>query len=196
MACRLTLLVLLLTLWLPSSAYAVTLAFEPLSQQANLGDPLDVAVRISGLASLAPPSLSTFDLDVTFDPAILAYTGAEFGDPLLGDQLDLFALGSLSGETPALGAVNLFEVSLDLPEDLDSLQAASFVLFTLHFDALSPGTSALALSVNELGDAVGDPLVVDLVAGSVNVVPEPGGAQLFAPGLVLLATWRRRARRV
>jgi hypothetical protein len=33
-----------------------------------------------------------------------------------------------------------------------------------------------------------------LGAGSVNVVPEPGSAQLFAPGLVLLATWLRRAR--
>jgi hypothetical protein len=181
-------------LWLPRHADAVTLAFEPLSQQANLGDPLDVAVRVSGLGNLAPPSLSTFDLDVSFDPTVLAYTGAEFGDPVLGDQLDLFALGSLSGETPGLGVVNLFEVSLDLPDDLDNLQAESFVLFTLHFDALTPGTSALALAANELGDAIGDPLSADLGAGSVNVVPEPGSARLLAPGLVLLATWRRRSR--
>jgi hypothetical protein len=193
--CRSLLLLLSLALWLPRTASGLALGLEPLSQLVSPGDPLDVAVRISGLGSLGPPSLSAFDVDVFYDPGVLGYTGADLGDPLLGDQLDLFALGSIGGAVPGLGTVNVFEISLDLPDDLNDLQADSFVLFTLHFDALLPGASSLGLAANSLGDAFGDPLSADVTGGSVTVVPEPGSAQLVAPGLALLAIWRRRPRR-
>ena len=117
------------------------------------------------------------DLDVTFDDSILSFLGFTFGDPILGDQLDLSGLGSLTDVAPGAGTVNLFELSFDPPADLDSLQAGSFTLGTLAFLAISSGLSDLGLSVNALGDASGNPLTMGVQSGRVVVnaafVPEP-----------------------
>jgi hypothetical protein len=59
-----------------------------------------------------PLLLSTFDLNVAFDSNVLRFLASRLADPVLGDQLDLFGLGSLAGTTPGLGIVNLFELSL------------------------------------------------------------------------------------
>ena len=72
---------------------AVMLSFDPLSQDVLLGVPVDVELTISGLGNHSPDSLSTFDLDIGFDPTILDFSSVSYGDPLLGDQLDLFGLG-------------------------------------------------------------------------------------------------------
>jgi hypothetical protein len=53
-------------------------------------------IFISGLGDGTAPSLSTFDLDISFDPTILAFSTAVFGDPILGDQLDIWGLGGPS----------------------------------------------------------------------------------------------------
>ena len=143
------------------------------------------------------PSLSAFDLDVAFDDAILAFDAAAFGDPSLGDQLDLF-LGSVTGVTPGTGVVNLLELSFDLPSDLNALQAASFTLATLTFTAQAISTSTLDLSVNALADAFGDPLTLDTVfEHPLVVVPEPKPVILLAFAMTLtlaLRLWRLRAR--
>jgi len=97
---------------------AITLSFNP-SSQFTRASSVDVALVISGLASGAPPSLSTFDVDISFNPDILAFASATFGDPVLGDQLDLFSLGSLTSATAGVGTANLFELSFDSQTDLD-----------------------------------------------------------------------------
>jgi len=64
---------------------------------------------------------------------------------------------------------------------INALQADSFSLATLTFNALTAGNSPLGISVNAAGDASGDSLAADLVDGSVAVsagtnpgsVPEP-----------------------
>ncbi len=57
--------------------------------------------------------------------------------------------------------------------------------------------SALSLSVNSIGDALGDPLLADPVVGSsVTVIPEPSTILLLLGGVVALAAnGRRRSRR-
>jgi hypothetical protein len=181
-----------------SLAAARTLIIVPSDQTVSAGATVDVGVAISGLGSGTPPSLSVFDLDVTFDNSILSFQGFTFGDPMLGDQLDHFGLGSLTSVTSGAGTVNLFQLSFDLPADLDALQAGDFTLGTLAFLAVSSGVSNLGVSVNALGNASGDPLTMDVLGGRVVVdaapVPEPAALLLLlAAGVVRRAVIRARA---
>jgi len=161
---------------------AITLSFNP-SSQFTRASSVDVALVISGLASGAPPSLSTFDVDISFNPDILAFASATFGDPVLGDQLDLFSLGSLTSATAGVGTANLFELSFDSQTDLDALQAGNFTLATLTFNTKGKGFSPLEISVNALGDSLGNSLTAGVRSGVI-AVPEPSSLLLSGLGLV------------
>ena len=177
----------------------ISLSFEPNSQVIGLGGLAEVGIRISGLGSSSAPSLGAFDLDVSFDSSILSFNSLTFGDPVLGDQLDLFGLGTFSGFDGSVpGLVDLFEVSFDSAADLDSLQADSFILAILTFTGIGLGISDLLLSLdppNALGDSVGSPLSATLENGRISVVPVPAPILLGALGLGLVGWMRRRTPR-
>lgn len=199
-------LALLLTLFVlsPGPSHAISIGFDPVSQDVFFGNQAMVDIVISGLGDGDAPSLGAFDFVLGFDPSILALSSVVFGDPLLGDQLDLFAIGAnpmgASESTP--GEWNLFEVSLDLPMDLEDLQAGTFVLASLTFDTLALGTSGLDLFPGLIepvfGDAYGEPLEYTIDPGSITVVegtapvPEPGTILLLGSGLLGLAGLRKR----
>jgi len=178
-----------------TTAHAISLGFSPASQAVPGGSSVAVDLVISGLGDLAAPSLGNYNLDVVFDPAILALTGVALGDPVLGDQLDLFGFGTFATvDSSVAGTVYLEEISFDSPFDLDTLQPGSFTLARLTFDVLAIGTSPLDLANVILGDALGAPLVADIAAGSVTGIPEPGTITLFLMGSVALGmAWRRTA---
>lgn len=182
----------------PATATAVlpTLEILPAAQDVQLGDSVEVAITISYLGDFMAPSLGVFDIDFVFDASVLSLSSVAFGDPVLGDQLDLFGFGSIALATPSdpAGSVNLFELSFDLPEDLIDLQAASFTLATLSFDAVGLGSSNLTLGVISLGDQDGAPLFFEAIDGAVNVVPvpEPGAALLFGAGMLVVSRALRR----
>ena len=168
-------------------AQAVTLSFEPTTQIAIVGSPVDVALTISGLGNGTAPSISAFDLDVSFNSWNLSFSSAVFGDPTLGDQLDIFDLGGnpMSAGLTGEGRLNLFELSLDLPAVLDVKQADSFTLVTLTFNTLrAPSSNPLGLSINSLGDAFGDPISATVVDGNITVVPIPGTIWLIGSALL------------
>ena len=177
-------------------AHTVTLSFDPTTQDVILGSPVDVALIISGLGNGNAPSISTFDLDVSFNPRNLSFSSAVFGDPTLGDQLDIFDMGGnpmFAGLMEA-GKLNLFELSLDLPAVLNAKQADSFTLVTLTFNTLlAPRSSSLGLSINSLGDAFGNPISATVSDGNITVVPIPGTIWLIGSALVgMLGSARRR----
>lgn len=183
-----------------SAAHPITISVNATSPTATVGSSVSVGIAISDLVDSAAPSLGAYDLDLGFNPAVLTFTGAAFGDPVLGNQLDLFGLGNVNAATPSASSVNLFEISLDLPDDLNDLQAGSFTLATFSFQAIAPGMSLLDLTINALGDALGDPLTALISGGSVtvqqaSVVPEPSTLALVCLILVPMAWAQYRARR-
>lgn len=172
-------------------AGAVSLDFVPSQQTVDVGESFSVDLVISGLGSGGPPSVGSFDLDVSFDPAVLFPTGVLFGTflgaPAFAEALiDAAFLG---------GAVDLAEVSLLTSSELDALQPDSFSLATLFFDAISLGSSGLEFSQALVDDTFGQKLDLTLGSGEVNVVPEPGTFVLAFLGLLLLACHGRSGRK-
>jgi len=193
-----TAIVTTLTLCTAAPATAITIEFIPPSQSVSVGSTTTMDLVISGLRDREAPSLGVFDLDVGFDSSILNFSGATFGN-----QLDLFGLGSLQGVIAGVGTVNLFELSFDLADGLDDLQAGSFLLATLSFEALASGSSALSLSINALGDSLGDPLEAEVIGGTirsvgnVSAVPEPASLPLIGIGVLsMIALVMRRNRKI
>jgi len=170
------------------SSFATPLvSIDPISQSVPLGSQVSVDINIAGLGS--DTALGTYDINVGFDPALLSYVSAVFGD-----QLDLFGLGDIQVLTPSTGSVEVFELSLETVDDLINLQASAFRLATLTFDTLTAGSnSPITLSIIALGDAAGDSLSADLQEGSVTIaasagpgtVPEPDTSALLLLGLGL-----------
>ncbi len=181
----------------PTSGQSLTLDVIPMDQKVTIGDLVYFDIVISDLVSGGAPSISAFDLDVSFDESILAFDSVTFGDAILGDQLDLWMLGSVNGSSHSVGSVNIFELSFDLAVDLEDFQADEFTIASFSFSTLSTGTSGLGLSVNSIGDSWGISLITDTInLNSANVtvapVPEPATFLLFGAGVAGLATFRRR----
>ena len=174
----------------------VVLSVEPPYQAVADGSAVSVSLQISGLGAFTAPSLGTFDLDLRFDPSLLDFNSFVFGDPVLGDQLDLSGFGSITGmgTTPGSGVVNIYEVSLDSVTDLDNLQEPMFTLGILEFQPLQVGISFLFIDINALGDASGDslPESVTVRAGVISITPEPGSITLVAATLIALVLGGRR----
>jgi PEP-CTERM motif len=168
--------------------HAISIHLEPATQTVAPGTLLSVSLEASGLGDLSAPSLGLWDVDIAFDPAILGFVGASFGT-----GLDLFGLGSINDAFDLGGLVDIFEVSLDLPSDLDTLQLGAFTLATLTFEALAVGSTPLTLTLDSVGDALGAPLAATASGAEVSVaVPEPGTLGLAGLGLAGLAWLRRR----
>ena len=163
-----------------------SLTMVSISDITQIANSVNVQISVSGLSQGSAPALGTYDLDLNFDPSHLAFSGAVFGDALLGNQLDLFSLGGNLNAAALTdpGTVNLYELSFDSVADLNDLQADSFALATLSFDVLNFSTSELTLSVNAFGDAEGNQLPVVTLSAPVTTVPLPPAVFMMILGLM------------
>jgi hypothetical protein len=192
---RLNLLIIAGALIASLSANAVTLDLLPANSSVNLGDHFQVELRISGLGAGTAPSLGAYDFTLAFNPAVLGFGAFTFGDSILGDQLDLAGFGTVSGlDSGTAGQLNAFEISLDLTSDLNALQAGSFALGTVSFNALGNGVSPLQFTSALWSDGGGNPLPVQLGSGSISV-PEPVSGGLVVAAAVAFALGAQQLKR-
>ena len=179
-------LMLALALLFVPCLHAGAIRIEPPSLTKTNG-PIFVSIAIEGLGA---QSLGAWDLQLAFNPGVISFNSVVFGDPTLGDQLDLSIppFGSIQGSDSSVpGLVRLFELSLESPSVLNSLQADAFVLATLTFDAVGVGLTPITFDMFLLSDADGNQLVASASGAVVDVVPEPSASTLIGSGLFALA---------
>ena len=176
--------------FLATPAISATLSITPSTQTKFVGQSASVDVELSG--SL----VGAFDLDVSWNSAIVSFSSIDFSS-----ELGIFNVETLGDFTALANSINAYNVSLLSVAELGALQGDPVLLFTLNFTALSVGISPVNITlVNSLGDENGiqvDPLTI--VNGEIKVInrdggeiPEPATYLLFSGGLAILAVLRRR----
>lgn len=180
-----------LGLSLSLNANAISIDLIANQTAVNIGDDIEVQVRISGLNDAMAPSLGVYDVNFNYAASLFNVSNIFWGDAILGNQLDLNGFGSLQDNGSGAGWINLFELSFDDAVDLDSLQAEEFTLFSVLLNAIAIGSGNFSLTANAIGDAYSDDLFVDTINGTtVNVngvsVPEPSSLLLLVGMLAIV----------
>lgn len=180
-------------IFITTLSHAITIGFDPASQDVVLGNTASINLVISDLGDNIAPSLGGFDIDITYNPAILSLSSVVFGN-----QVDIFGFGQ-SDQFVIFesGGVNIFELSYDDPFDLEDLQPSSFILATLSFNTIGYGTSSMDITNIILSDEWAEPLFADTTtSGRINVthaaVPEPSIFFLVVSGLIGMGCLRRK----
>jgi hypothetical protein len=176
-------------LMVASGVHAQGVGVRAPGEPVVVGSDLSIDVLATDMVAGGAPSIGVFDLNLLFDPAVLEVLSVQFGT-----GLDVLGLGAVESVVISSGRVNLLQLSLDTADDLHALQPGQFTLATVTFIARAAGSSALDLSVNAIGDAFGESMVVSVANGQVSVVPVPEveSLALMAAGLALVAGAARR----
>ena len=168
---------LLAGLFAAQGAHALSVSLDPAALSAPSGSAFAFNVRISDLGT---EILSTYDISVSFDAAILSLSSVSFGTAMNLGVLD--AVNQV--RTNGAGSVTLSDTATAAEATMLTNQADSFVLFRLNFTGVGVGTSAIGLTANILGGhSEPDPIFGDLfpvelqasVSGGRAVVTQQGG---------------------
>ena len=180
-----------------SSAAALRIDLLPVTSTVDVKDSTTLSVVVSGLDA-ANEIVSSFDLSITYDAAIVDASTVQFGT-LLGGPADSLRVADLG--TP--GSIFLAEVSVLSDADLVALQGDTVTLGLLTFLGVDVGISSIQfasvlLSGREDPNASGFPteLAPDIGGARIIVepaapVPEPGSTLLLLTAFALCAVFRR-----
>jgi hypothetical protein len=189
----------LLTIGMCFSFNANAVSIDLIANQTavNVGDNLEVQVRISGLNDVSAPSLGDYDVNFNYDTSLFNFSSIVWGDSALGNQLDLSGFGSLQDVSSGLGWLRVFEASVDDTLDLELLQAGEFTLFSVLLNATAIGSGNFSLTNNAIGDAYGNDVSIDTITGTtVDVgsvsVPEPSSMLLLLLGMLAIGALRTK----
>ncbi|MGK7956696.1 MAG: cohesin domain-containing protein [Crocosphaera sp.] len=184
-------------LTLVQSVNAVTLDLLPETQGVTVGQPVIVDVQISELGNGMTPSVGGFNLELSYDPAVLS-----FNDLTFSGLIDLSNLESQSVDSSTPGTLVFGDVSLDSPEDLNAAQPDNFSLANIEFISGGVGiNSPLSLTIIELVDEnfapfdsveQNDALVT--VTSATTQVPE-SDLGLMGWGVLLALSWGIRKKK-
>lgn len=161
-----------------SQAQAYTVNLSPVTQTVDLGTVVAIGVSVS---DLGPTGLGSYNFDIGFDGAILGFDRVvdAFG---LGDSVGLDFVGGA-------GTFSVSSFSLEDPFALLTRQGADVTLFTLYFNTIGIGTSALTLNSGNLFDVNGVEIVPFQISNASVTVLDVVGQPVSSPGtLALLLT--------
>jgi len=169
---------------------------DPSLQDAETGDSVQVTLYASGLGDGVPPSLGAFEVDLTYDDAVLSLTSFtalnNLGDIGLFEAIDT-SIGDFGG------TIGLAVTSLLFPFELDPLQGETVALVDLFFSVDNLGADEhtvvgfgqTVLGFDGGGDRFLDTSTQNAIIGTVAQVPEPSTIAVFALGLMGLMLRRK-----
>ncbi len=177
----------------------------------TVGSDWVVSFDISGLGTGANGSLSGFDINVSYDPALLYFAGFSFINPATHDvQLDLPEPGQwgLWADVVDLGSGTLdaYAVSGNSASVLDASQLNAFRFLSLNFVALATGSAFVFLDHSDpnllFTDSDVNAMPVDFQHSAARFDIRPSGGQIPEPatwlltGLGLAGVCMRRRRKI
>ena len=123
-----------------SVGLASTILVNPSSQVVASGSAAVVRIGFSNVGDILPGSLGAYDVQMSYDPALLTLQTITYGDPVYGNQLDLSGYGTLAmSDASTPGFVHLIEISFDAPMTLDAYQRHQFDFASLLFQTQGSG---------------------------------------------------------
>lgn len=185
------------------AASAAAIDVTSSASMLTIGQGVDVNFNISGLSHAPGHSMSAFELDVLFDPAVLQLAGFAFSDGASGlNQLDFAestSFGFLGAATASGGAIAAFGLSGNSAAVLDSAQSDAFRFLRLRFASVT-ASAATSVAINTadpallFADSDANRLPVDLRMPQVTLavvsaaaIPEPGSLLLLLIGMMAWA---------